>query len=130
LKISRKFYHLQSVANTSDGTIHIKSVPLDNGGQIKAGETVLMKIEVETPRAMPYVMVEAALPSGSEVVANDAKEDAIEAENSKPGIVGDWEQVWWNHQDILDDKIVSSAAISNLASRNSPLSCEWNCPAK
>lgn len=106
LKISRKFYHLQSVANTSDGTIHIKSVPLDNGGQIKAGETVLMKIEVETPRAMPYVMVEAALPSGSEVVANDAKENAIEAENSKPGIVGDWEQVWWNHQDILDDKIV------------------------
>jgi len=102
LKMERKFYRLKPHANTADGTIHLKAEPIA-GGQIKAGETILMKVLVETPRSLPYVIVEAVLPSGAEVVENAAKEDAVEEENH---VQGDWEVPWWTHQDILDDKIV------------------------
>ncbi len=102
LKMERKFYRLKPLANTADGTIHLKAEPIA-GGQIKAGETILMKVLVETPRSLPYVIVEAVLPSGAEVVENAAKEDAVEEENH---VQGDWEVPWWTHQDILDDKIV------------------------
>lgn len=105
LSVVRTFYRLQSVATTTDGTIHLKSVPIT--GPIKAGETILMKVVVDSPRTMPYVMVEAALPSGAEVVQDSPKEGAVEEETSTDSsIVGDWQRAWWTHQDILDDKIV------------------------
>lgn len=106
LKIERSFYRLQSVANTSDGTIHLKSVPLGDA-PIKSGETILMKTTVETGRALPYVMVEAALPSGAEVITDGDRSAAVDkAENENNYISGDWQVPWWTHQDVLDDRIV------------------------
>jgi len=106
LKIERKFYHLVSAASTSDGVIHVKSVPIE-GGKIKAGETVLMKVIVTSPRRLPYVIVQADLPSGAEVVESQNEAAAADAGNDdKNSISGDWTVPWWTHQDILDDKIV------------------------
>ena len=106
LKIERSFYHLASSQSTSDGVIHVKAVPVTNG-QIKAGETVLMKVKVDSPRSMPYVIVEADLPSGAEVVQSEAQNAAVEKDNDDTNFIsGDWGQPWWTHQDILDDKIV------------------------
>ncbi|MBS1996146.1 MAG: hypothetical protein JSS86_07540 [Cyanobacteria bacterium SZAS LIN-2] len=108
LKIERSFYHLTSQASTTDGTIHVKAVPLQ-AGNIKAGETILMKVQVTTPRSLPYIMVQADLPSGAEVVQSDNQSAAVERDNedrSNNAISGDWAAPWWTHQDILDDKIV------------------------
>jgi uncharacterized protein YfaS (alpha-2-macroglobulin family) len=107
LVIKREFLRLQSVANTSDGTIHLKSIPL-GATPIKSGETILMKTTVTTSRALPYVIVEAALPSGAEVVQSENQANAVDNNESSEAnaIQGDWQPAWWNHQDILDDKIV------------------------
>jgi hypothetical protein len=101
LKLSRHFYHIQPVATKSDGSVHFRTVEITDG-KIKAGETVLMKVNVESPISIPYVMLEAMLPSGAEVIQNDAQ--AENADNS--GYEGDWARTWWSHQDILDDRIV------------------------
>ena len=104
LRLTRKFFRLVPGPVTSDGSIHFKSQQIADG-QIKAGETVLMKTYVESPISLPYIMVQALLPSGAEVVAQDDRESNTESDNT-PGIEGDWGNVWWNHQDILDDRIV------------------------
>jgi uncharacterized protein YfaS (alpha-2-macroglobulin family) len=67
LKLERQFFRLKSIADTTSGIIKVKAEPLA-GSSIKAGETILMKVLVDTPRSLPYVIVEAALPSGAEVV--------------------------------------------------------------
>lgn len=107
LKLERQFFRLKSIADTTSGIIKVKAEPLA-GSSIKAGETILMKILVDTPRSLPYVIVEAALPSGAEVV--DSQNQAAAAEGSDgsedPAVQGDWGRPWWTHQDVLDDKIV------------------------
>jgi hypothetical protein len=106
LKIERHFYHLVSQASTADGVIHVKTVPLTDGN-IKAGETILMKVIVTAPHSMPYVIVQADLPSGAEVVESNNEAAAVDQGNDdKSAIAGDWNTPWWTHQDILDDKIV------------------------
>ncbi|MBU6452684.1 MAG: carboxypeptidase regulatory-like domain-containing protein [Cyanobacteria bacterium REEB67] len=104
LKIERSFYHLSSGPSTADGVIHVKAVPIANG-QIKAGETILMKVKVTSPRSMPYIILEADLPSGAEVVQSENQDAAVSKDNEDT-IQGDWGTPWWTHQDILDDKIV------------------------
>ncbi len=104
LKLERQFFRLKSVADTTSGIIKVKAEPLA-GSSIKAGETILMKVLVDTPRSLPYVIVEAALPSGAEVV--ESKNQTEAAEPSEDEVVqGDWGRPWWTHQDVLDDKIV------------------------
>lgn len=104
LKVTRKFFRLQTVAKASTGVLHFKTIPIE-GGKIKAGETVLMKVYIDTPVSVPYIIVESPLPSGSEVV-NDHKEGALEGETTASPIEGDWGAPWWTHQDVLDDRIV------------------------
>ncbi|OPZ84195.1 MAG: hypothetical protein BWY75_02793 [bacterium ADurb.Bin425] len=65
-----------------------------------------MKTIVNTPRELPYIMVEACLPSGAEVVQDSSKEGNIEAEVQNNAPLGDWGEPWWTHQDVLDDRIV------------------------
>ncbi len=106
LSIERSFYRLKPSAVTSDGKIHFNSEQITDK-TIKAGETVLMKIKVNSPIRLPYMILEAYLPSGAEVVHDDSKEDLVEKDtDNDSNIVGDWSPVWWSHQDILDDRIV------------------------
>jgi uncharacterized protein YfaS (alpha-2-macroglobulin family) len=104
MKLERHFYRLKSTADTTSGIIKLKAEPLT--GAIHAGETILMKVLVDTPRSLPYVIVEAALPSGAEVVQSGEQSNAIADSSEEPGVQGDWGAPWWTHQDILDDKIV------------------------
>lgn len=104
LKISRKFFHLQTVKEASTGTVHYRTVPI-TGGQIKSGETVLMKVYVDSPVRVPYIIVESPLPSGAEVV-QDHKSEEMEGASGGSVIEGDWGAPWWTHQDVLDDRIV------------------------
>ncbi len=107
LKITRKFYRLVPGASSSDGSIHFHTKEITDG-HIKSGETVMMKTFVESPVSLPYIMVQAALPSGAEVVeANSDQENNTDSgDGDKPGVEGDWGSAWWTHQDILDDRIV------------------------
>lgn len=102
IKITRSFYKLVPKPIGKDGSIHFVTRPIL--GQVKAGETVLMKINVNTPIDLPYILLEAALPSGGEVVSNDPREDLMQGEENT-GFGGDWGEWWWTHQDILDHKI-------------------------
>lgn len=101
LEIKRSFYKLVAKPMNKDGVIHFETKPIM--GKVKAGETVLMKLEINTPVKLPYVLIEAPLPSGGEVISNDPRENLVDGANND--IEGDWGDWWWTHQDILDDKI-------------------------
>jgi uncharacterized protein YfaS (alpha-2-macroglobulin family) len=100
LKLTRKFYRMKPVATTTNGAIHMRSEEITDG-HVKAGETIMMRMFVEAPVRLPYIKLEAALPSGAEVV----KENSDDTEAAKT-LEGDWSAPWWTHQDILDDRIV------------------------
>jgi uncharacterized protein YfaS (alpha-2-macroglobulin family) len=91
----------------SDGSIHFRTVPITDG-KVKAGESILMKVQVESPVRIPYVMLEAALPSGAEVVKDSGPSDESldNQDSSGPTMEGDWQAAWWSHEDVLDDRIV------------------------
>jgi len=103
--LRREFFRLTPSAVTSDGKIHFRAQPVA-GSTIRAGETVLMKVQLETPVALPYVVLEAPLPSGGEVVADDPRKENLEGGESESFLEGDWGEWWWTHQDILDDRLV------------------------
>jgi alpha-2-macroglobulin len=108
LKITRKFYRLVPGATASNGGVHFHTKEITDG-MIKAGETVMMKTFVESPVSLPYIMVQAALPSGAEVVDTNGDQENntdTSTDSDQPGIDGDWGAAWWTHQDILDDRIV------------------------
>lgn len=108
LCLERSFYRLIPAATKSDGKIHFRSEKIvDN--VIHAGDTVLMKIKVDSPVSLPYTVLEAYLPSGAEVVQDQSKEKLINNDKSdeeESESMGDWSVPWWTHQDILDDRIV------------------------
>jgi uncharacterized protein YfaS (alpha-2-macroglobulin family) len=65
-----------------------------------------MKVYVEAPVSIPYVMLEAALPSGAEVVDGGPSDSSLDnADGSESTLEGDWAAPWWSHQDVLDDRI-------------------------
>lgn len=108
LSIQREFFRIQAEPVGPNGTLRFKMHPL-SGNQVRAGETVVMKVKVNTPVALPYVILEAALPSGGEVVSNDPRESLLQESDEEAAISGDWGNWWWAHQDILDDQVVMFA---------------------
>ncbi len=103
LSLERSFYRLVPL-NTDKGYFRSERIG-DN--IIHAGETVLMKIKVDTPISLPYVILQAYLPSGAEIVEDKSKENVIAKDNNNDSSSGsDWGAAWWTHQDILDDRIV------------------------
>jgi hypothetical protein len=106
LKLQREFYRIQPEPVGPEGTMRFKTHPIPDH-HVKAGETVLMKLVVNTPVALPYVILDAALPSGGEVVSDDPREGLLETSDSTDdSLNGDWGNWWWTHQDILDDRVV------------------------
>jgi uncharacterized protein YfaS (alpha-2-macroglobulin family) len=106
LALSRSFFRIVAGQMKSDGSIHCRTVPITDG-KVKAGETILMKTYVDTPVSVPYVMLEAPLPSGGEVVQSGPDDSTLDnANGSASTLEGDWGAPWWTHQDVLDDRIV------------------------
>lgn len=107
LKVRRDFLKLVASAPDSSGNVHFKAVPLPNR-TIRAGETILMKVYVDSPTYLPYTFLNAPLPSGAEVVENDQRADSAEEETeggTKENSGYDWGNWWWTHQDVMDDHI-------------------------
>ena len=104
LKIHRAFYRIVATPVGDAGKYKLTAQPLT--GKVKAGETLLMKVVVEAPVALPYVMVVAALPSGGEVVMDDPRNSLTESEGNGEDFIYDWGNWWWSHQDALDDRVV------------------------
>jgi alpha-2-macroglobulin len=105
--VERQLFRLVPKAVTSNGVVHFKSDPISNW-QVKAGETVMMKVKVRTPVRVPFAILEIPLPSGAEVVSEkDTNIDSVEDESGQTESIfeGDWGTSWWGHQDILDDKV-------------------------
>lgn len=94
LKIHREFARLKAVYDSSK-KVSFKEEPLT--GDVKAGETLLMKIQLESPVAVPYTMLDVPLPSGAEVLKEDTREEI--ASRDKTDLI----RAWWNHRDVMDD---------------------------
>ncbi|MGH9551963.1 MAG: hypothetical protein ACRD3W_21435, partial [Terriglobales bacterium] len=106
MHLTRSFYRLTPVTTKSDGQVHFRT-DLITDGKVKAGETIMMKVNCETPISLPYVMLDAALPSGAEVVKGSGEEqNAVSNNDGDSSFEGDWSPAWWSHEDILDDRIV------------------------
>ncbi|MEB3285956.1 MAG: MG2 domain-containing protein [Vampirovibrionales bacterium] len=118
LSIRREFFRLKPTIVDNFGTVRFSLEPLNSGplnnAIIKSGESLLMQTRIQSPVALPYVMVNAPLPSGGEIVSEDPRMNLLatsqsdsdaESDNAVGGAWGfmDW---WWTHQDILDDRIV------------------------
>lgn len=104
LKIRRAFYRLKPTVVDNNGTVKFQTEPLN--GSVRAGETIVMKLLIDSPNALPYLMLESPLPSGGEVVIDDPKSDLMQDESDEDKLdynLGTW---WWTHQDVLDDKMV------------------------
>lgn len=98
LTISRQFSRLKASYDSS-GNVHFKEEPLT--GSVKAGETLLMSVRLNSPISVPYTLLEIPLPSGAEVVKDDPKERLAEHDSSA-SILRSW---WWTHRDIMDDHL-------------------------
>jgi alpha-2-macroglobulin len=107
LVVERKFFTLHPYIDKETKQPRFKPVPLTADGT-KAGEIILMKVSIKSPIPLPYIVVDAALPSGAEVVSNESSVnqelDAGAGEN--PDEDASAFSYWWTHQDILDDRIV------------------------
>ncbi|MDX2085722.1 MAG: MG2 domain-containing protein [Candidatus Melainabacteria bacterium] len=105
LHVRRTFYKVAPKATTSDGVLHYHSTPLHNG-TARSGDILLMKVELESPTRLPYLMINVPLPSGAEVLSNDPRAaEAVSSLNTE-----DWGPWWWSHQDVMDERVVYFAS--------------------
>jgi len=82
----------------SNNNVSFTEEPIN--GKVKAGETILMTLSIDSPISVPYTLCEMPLPSGAEVVKDNAKEEISSR--------GNYSAVrWWDHQDIMDDHIAN-----------------------
>jgi alpha-2-macroglobulin len=109
LTIQRSFYRIQAEPVGPLGTMRLKTQLITNG-KVHAGETVLMRVVVNTPVALPYAMLDVSLPSGGEVISNDPRENLLDQDTQSSDFQFDWGNWWWSHQDILDDRVVMFAS--------------------
>jgi uncharacterized protein YfaS (alpha-2-macroglobulin family) len=107
LKIQRQFFHLQTPTMSSDGKMHFLTEKAPQTS-FKAGETVLMRVYVDSPTALPYVSMEVPLPSGAEVALKDPKLNLVDNQSTDDSnlVLDDCGSWWWTHQDVLDDRMV------------------------
>lgn len=106
LVVERDFYKLVKMKE-KDGSVHTKGLPV-GAEDIRAGDTILMKVKIKSPFAVPYIKVEAPLPSGAEVISDQGQIETVNPEMNGEAPSYDDAQInyWWTHQDILDDRIV------------------------
>ncbi len=85
-----------------------------------------MKVYIDSPVRVPYIIVESPLPSGAGIVENHKSEE-LEVETGGTAIEGDWGEPWWTHQDVLDDPIVFFGTGKCLPANQILRFSEWNC---
>ncbi|MBX9666024.1 MAG: hypothetical protein K2X93_00340 [Candidatus Obscuribacterales bacterium] len=102
LHVKRELYHVVEKKQSAKGAEKIFELkPLAADSIVKTGDLIMMRVNVEAPFSIPYVLVEAALPSGGEVVDEPP---VLESSDALANSSSDhW--YWWTHQDILDDRI-------------------------
>ncbi|MDZ4832738.1 MAG: MG2 domain-containing protein [Candidatus Melainabacteria bacterium] len=100
LKINRELFRLIPEKKKDSIEITNRLEPLGNQ-PVKSGDVIMIRVTVDCPFVVPYVLLESALPSGGEVMqmppplTPDQKIDQIDESS--------WN--WWTHQDVLDDKV-------------------------
>ncbi len=101
LHVKRELYHVVEKKQANQGANDLFELkPLSINSTVKEGDLIMMKINVDAPFSIPYVMVEAALPSGGEVIDEPPN---LVADEPSTSTSDHW--YWWTHQDILDDRI-------------------------
>jgi uncharacterized protein YfaS (alpha-2-macroglobulin family) len=58
-------------------------------GEVRPGDRLVVRVQVETTQAVRFAIIEDPLPSGAEVLLDE----------SGPSY-------WWNHRDVFDDRVV------------------------
>ncbi len=113
LKITREFFSLipydsqkrpmtREQARTSGVAFYVREPIGDQ--PIHAGDVIQMRVAIDSPITIPYVMVESALPSGGEVITKYMS--VIDKGELKPDYRWDHSNHWWwDHQDVLDDRM-------------------------
>lgn len=113
LKITREFFRLipykdaktpmtREQAISTPVSFYVRE-PIGNE-PIHAGDVIQMRVSIDSPISIPYVMVESALPSGGEVI--NKYMSVIDKAQLKPDYTWDYSASWWwDHQDVLDDRM-------------------------
>lgn len=103
LTMERQFFRLLPKGDPAKG--NLRFVPtLIPDGKIKCGETVLMRLKINSPTRVPYVLLQGSLPSGAEVIENSPQADNTE-ETEANSVVVDSGACWWSRQDTFDDHV-------------------------
>lgn len=98
LKLRSEFFKLTRTAVKNEECY--RKTLIGPGDVLRAGELVMMRVEVDAPSSYPYVLLEAPLPSGAEVQDNTLR---ILDEKGKEEPAARLN--WYTHKDCLDDKI-------------------------
>lgn len=103
LKIEREFYRLET-QNGGKKYVPVLLRKEKDSNVVKEGEFVLMRTKIVSPISAPYVMIEQPLPSGAEVLKEPVELSWTEAALKEQQTES--HSYCWNHQDILDDRVV------------------------
>lgn len=90
LRIAREFRRV--VPGASDDAGNVPSEPTNN--QLKAGDRVRVRLTLDAPRDVSYVLIEDAFPAGCEVTERGNAGETID----------DWD-AWWSSTDVRDDRV-------------------------
>jgi hypothetical protein len=107
LHIKRSLFQLKQVGTSSQHKPLYQMIPLKSQS-LKEGDLILMKVAIHTPLPIPYVMIEAPLPSGAEaaddvmikVKYKDEHGKEFDGEESTAN-----QRTYCSHTDVLDDRM-------------------------
>jgi len=107
LHIKRKLFQLKQIGTSREHKPLYQMIPL-NGKTVKEGDLILMQVDIHTPLPIPYVLIEAPLPSGAEaaddvlvrVKQHDQQGKEFDAEDSTANL-----RTYCSHTDVLDDRL-------------------------
>jgi uncharacterized protein YfaS (alpha-2-macroglobulin family) len=107
LHIKRSLFQLKQIGVSHEHKPLYQMVPL-KGQSLKEGELILMRVDIHTPLPIPYVLIEAPLPSGAEaaddvlikVKHQDDHGKEFDAEESTAA-----QGSHSSHTDVLDDRM-------------------------
>lgn len=100
VKITKTLYRLQS-STDSDGNISYKEKPLI--GKVKAGEMILVKLEIDNSKNAKYLLIEDPKSSGMELISTDPRAVmGSDESNSDSDNSNYWWNFWWTHQEDRD----------------------------